>query len=120
MVGKATPIVTIHSRRESHLRSNFFFDYYGVMHYLACKKARRGQVRDRMGTKKPMTAAEMQSLGGKARAKKLSPERRSEIASEAAKKRAERLSPARRRQIALDAVRARDRKRKTSQKSKAR
>jgi hypothetical protein len=36
--------------------------------------------------KKPLTVAEFARMGGKARARKLSPERRSQIASEAGKK----------------------------------
>jgi hypothetical protein len=57
--------------------------------------------------KKPLTISEMQSMGGKARAAKLSRERRKLIASAAAKARAAKLTPERRRQIALAAVQAR-------------
>jgi hypothetical protein len=60
--------------------------------------------------KKRIPISKMQSMGGKARAAKLSPERRKEIASVAAKARAANLSPERRRQIALAAVQARIRK----------
>lgn len=62
--------------------------------------------------KKPMTAAELQSMGGKARAKALSKAERSAIARKAAKARAQALTPAERSRIAKAAVRARELKRK--------
>jgi hypothetical protein len=63
-------------------------------------------------SKKPMTAAELQSMGGKARAKALSKAERSAIARKAAKARAQSLTPAERSRIAKAAVRARELKRK--------
>lgn len=62
--------------------------------------------------KKPMTAAELQSMGGQARAKALSKAERSEIARKAAKARARKLTPAERSRIAKQAVAAREAKRK--------
>lgn len=59
-----------------------------------------------------MTAREMRSLGGKARAAALSPAERSESARKAAKSRAEQLSPAERSRIAKKAVAAREAKRR--------
>jgi len=62
--------------------------------------------------KKPITAAELQSMGGKARAKALSKSERSAIARKAAKARAQKLSSAERSRIAKLAVAAREAKRK--------
>ena len=62
--------------------------------------------------KKPLTAAELQSMGGKARAKALSKSERSAIARKAAKARAQKLTPAQRSRIAKQAVAAREAKRK--------
>jgi hypothetical protein len=59
------------------------------------------------GMKKPLTVSEAGRMGAKARAAKLSPERRKLIASAAAKVRAAKLSPERRREIALKAVQSR-------------
>ena len=65
-----------------------------------------------MKKKKPMTAAELQSMGGKARAQALSKAERSAIARKAANARAQKLSPAERSRIAKQAVAAREAKRK--------
>lgn len=65
-----------------------------------------------MSDKKPMTAAELQSMGGKARAKALSKAERSAIARKAAKARAQKLTAAERSRIAKRAVAAREAKRK--------
>ena len=62
-------------------------------------------------SKEPMTAAELQSMGGKARAKALSKAERSAIARKAAKARARKLTPAERSRIAKKAVAAREAKR---------
>jgi hypothetical protein len=69
-----------------------------------------------MPQKKPLTAAELQSMGGKARAAALSKAERSQIASKAAKARSESLSAAERSLIAKKAVAAREEKRRTAQK----
>jgi hypothetical protein len=66
-----------------------------------------------MRNKKPMTAAELQSMGGKARAAALSKAERSEIARKAGKARAQSLSAAERSRIAKQAVAAREKKRRT-------
>ena len=66
-----------------------------------------------MPRKKPMTAAELQSMGGKARAAALSKAERSEIARKAGKARAQSLSPAERSRIARQAVAVREKKRRT-------
>lgn len=58
-------------------------------------------------SKKPLTAAELQSMGGKARAKALSKAERSAIARKAAQARAKKLTAAERSEIARKAVRAR-------------
>jgi len=63
-------------------------------------------------SKKPLTAAELQSMGGKARAKSLSKAERSAIARKAAKARAQKLTSAQRSRIAKQAVAAREAKRK--------
>ena len=63
-------------------------------------------------SKKPLTAAELQSMGGKARAKSLSKAERSAIARKAAKARAQKLTSAERSRIAKRAVAAREAKRK--------
>jgi hypothetical protein len=65
--------------------------------------------------KKNPSAVALGSLGGKARAKRLSAAERSEIASKAAKARAEKLTAARRSEIAKRAVGAREAKRKEGQ-----
>jgi hypothetical protein len=65
-----------------------------------------------MPDKKPLTAAELQSMGGKARAKALSKAERSAIARKAAKARARKLTAAQRSRIAKQAVAAREAKRK--------
>ena len=65
-----------------------------------------------MVAKKNPNAVALGKLGGKARAKKLSPEQRSEIARNAGLARNVKISPARRSQIAKLAVEARERKRK--------
>jgi hypothetical protein len=65
---------------------------------------------------KPLTAAELQSMGGKARAVALSKEARVEIARKGARARAEGLSAAKRSQIAKKAVAAREAKRRAFQK----
>lgn len=65
-----------------------------------------------MSKKKPLTAAELQSMGGKARAAALTRAERSEIARKAGKARAERLSAAERSRIAKKAVAARETKRR--------
>jgi hypothetical protein len=65
-----------------------------------------------MPNKKPLTAAELQSMGGKARAKALSKAERSAIARKAAKARAQKLTAAERSRIAKRAVAAREAKRK--------
>jgi hypothetical protein len=65
-----------------------------------------------MPDKKPMTAAELQSMGGKARAKALSKAERSAIARKAAKARAKKLTATERSRIAKHAVAAREAKRK--------
>jgi len=62
--------------------------------------------------KKPLTAAELQSMGGKARAKALSKAERSAIARKAAMARAQKLTAAERSRIAKLAVAAREAKRK--------
>ena len=69
-----------------------------------------------MPKKKPLTAAELQSMGGKARAAKLSKAERVEIARMGAQARADGLSAAKRSQIAKKAVVAREAKRRSSQK----
>jgi hypothetical protein len=69
-----------------------------------------------MAKKRPLTAAELQSMGGKARAAALSKAERSEIASKAAKARSESLSAAERSRIAKKAVAAREEKRHITQK----
>ena len=66
-----------------------------------------------MPKKKPLTAAELQSMGGRARAAALSKAERSEIARKAGKARAESLSAAERSRIAQKAVAAREQKRRT-------
>ena len=65
-----------------------------------------------MPDKKPLTAAELQSMGGRARAKALSKAERSAIARKAAKARAQKLTAAERSRIAKRAVAAREAKRK--------
>ena len=65
-----------------------------------------------MATKKNPNAVALGKLGGEARAKKLSPEKRSVIARKAGLARNIKISPARRSQIAKLAVAARERKRK--------
>ena len=65
-----------------------------------------------MPKKKPLTAAELQSMGGRARAAVLSPSERREIARKAGKARAEKLSGAERSRIAKKAVAAREKKRR--------
>ena len=65
-----------------------------------------------MKNKKNPSAQVLGSLGGKARAKKLSDARITEIAREGGKARAEKLTVAERRRIAKLAVAARERKRK--------
>ncbi|MGC2109395.1 MAG: hypothetical protein WA655_07750 [Candidatus Korobacteraceae bacterium] len=69
-----------------------------------------------MPKKKPLTAAELQSMGGTARAAALSKAERTEIARKAGKARAASLSPAERSQIAQKAVAAREAKRRTTKK----
>jgi len=69
-----------------------------------------------MPRKKPLTAAELQSMGGKARAAALSKAERVEIARKGARARAEGLSAAKRSQIAKKAVAAREAQRRPSQK----
>ena len=66
-----------------------------------------------MPKKKPLTAAELQSMGGKARAAALSKAERSEIARKAGKARAKSLSVAERSRIAKKAAAAREKKRRT-------
>ena len=65
----------------------------------------------RMATKNPNAVA-LGKLGGKARAEKLTPQRRAEIARNAGLARNVKLSAAKRSQIAKLAVAARERKRK--------
>jgi len=65
----------------------------------------------RMGTPKNPHAQALGSLGGSARARKLSPARRKKIASEGGKGRARKLSAAQLSEIAKRAVAARERKR---------
>jgi hypothetical protein len=65
-----------------------------------------------MPNKKPLTAAELQSMGGRARAKALSKAERSAIARKAARARAQKLTAAERSRIAKQAVAAREAKRK--------
>jgi hypothetical protein len=62
--------------------------------------------------KKELTARELQSLGGKARAAALSPGERSASARKAAKARAASLTPEERSEIARKAVAVREAKRK--------
>jgi hypothetical protein len=62
--------------------------------------------------KKNPNAVALGKLGGKARAKKLSPEERAEIARKAGLARNTKLSSAERSRIAKHAVQARERKRK--------
>jgi hypothetical protein len=62
--------------------------------------------------RKILTARELQSLGGKARAAAMSPAQRSESARKAAKARAASLSREQRSSIAKKAVAAREAKRK--------
>ena len=66
-----------------------------------------------MAKKKPLTAAQLQSMGGKARAAVLSKTERFEIARKAGKARAQSLSPAERSRIAKQAVAAREKKKRT-------
>jgi hypothetical protein len=66
-----------------------------------------------MPKKKPLTAAQLQSMGGKARAAALSKDERSEVARKAGKARAESLTAAERSRIAKKAVAAREKKRRT-------
>ena len=63
-------------------------------------------------SKKPLTAAELQSMGGRARAKALSKAERSAIARKAAQARAQKLTSAERSRIAKLAVAARELKRR--------
>ena len=65
-----------------------------------------------MTAKKNPNAVALGTLGGRARAKKLSPDQRAEIARKAGLARAVKLSASRRSQIAKLAVAARERKRK--------
>jgi len=65
-----------------------------------------------MASKKNPNAVALGKLGGKARAEKLSPEKRSEIARKAGLARNIKLSAAKRSQVAKLAVEARERKRK--------
>jgi len=65
-----------------------------------------------MTTQKNPNAVALGKLGGRARAKKLSPEQRAEIARKAGLARNVKLSASRRSQIAKLAVAARERKRK--------
>ncbi len=65
-----------------------------------------------MASKKNPNAVALGRLGGEARAKKLSPQRRSEIAKDAVQARNLKLSAAKRQQIAKLAVQARELKRK--------
>ncbi len=67
-----------------------------------------------MPSKKPLTAAELQSMGGKARAAALSRAERVEIARKGARARAEGLNAAKRSQIAKKAAAAREAKRRPS------
>jgi hypothetical protein len=62
-------------------------------------------------SKKPLTAGELQSMGGKARANALTKAERSAIARKAAKARAQKLTSAERSRIAKRAVAARELKR---------
>jgi len=62
--------------------------------------------------KQRLTISEMQSMGGKACAAKLSAERRKKIASAAAKARAAKLSPGRCKEIASAAAQVRPRKKR--------
>ena len=73
-----------------------------------------------MSKKKPLTAAELQSMGGKARAAALSKKERSEIARKAGKARAESLSADERSRIAKKAVAAREKKRRDEKKGGSR
>jgi hypothetical protein len=57
--------------------------------------------------KKDLTVKEMAQMGGKARAKKLTPARRKEIATAGAEARMEKISPKKRSQIARNAALAR-------------
>ena len=70
----------------------------------------------RMGQKKNPHAQALGSLGGSARADKLSAARLSKIASEGGKARARKLSAARLSEIARKAVAARERKRAQAKK----
>lgn len=70
----------------------------------------------RVPKKKPLTAAELQSMGGKARAAALSKAERSKIARKAGKARAESLTPSMRSQIAKKAVAAREANRHAAKK----
>jgi len=65
-----------------------------------------------MASKKNLNAQALGSLGGKARAEKLSEAKVAEIASKGGKARAAKLSAAERSQIAKRAVAARERKRR--------
>ena len=69
-----------------------------------------------MPKKKPLSAAELQSMGGKARAVALSKAERVEIATKAARARAKSLTAAKRSEIAKKAVTAREAMRRSSQK----
>lgn len=69
-----------------------------------------------MPKKKPLTAAELQSMGGKARAASLTKAERVEIATKAARARAKSLTAAKRSEIAKKAVTAREAKRRSSPK----
>jgi hypothetical protein len=70
-----------------------------------------------MGRKKNPAAVSLGKLGGKARAKSLSPEERSEIAKTAAEARAKKLIPAERKRIAMLGVKARLAKRSGKEKA---
>lgn len=68
-----------------------------------------------MANKKNPHAVALGSLGGKARASKLTATERSEIAKKAAKARNAKLSAAQRKRIAKLAVQARERRRKENE-----
>lgn len=64
--------------------------------------------------KKDLTVKEMAQMGGKARAKKLTPARRKQIAAAGAEARMEKISPKKRSEIARNAALARWKKKQKS------
>jgi hypothetical protein len=83
-----------------------------IVHTISLTSLPLSKIISNMANKKNPNAVALGTLGGKARAAKLSKAKRSEIATKAAKARSAKLSAADRKRIAMLAVQARERKRK--------